>query len=48
MPNGRAVPAPRNARRPLSFAQSGLGLRLAVALALICLVWIALLPLVLA
>lgn len=42
-----AARRPRNDQRAFSLAQSGLSLRLGIALALIVLVWAALLPLVL-
>ena len=47
MPHDPPLRQPDDAPRAVSFAQSGVGLRLAVALSLVVLVWAAILPLVL-
>jgi hypothetical protein len=47
MPHSSPLHPSRNDRRALSLAQSGLGPRLAIAVALVLLVWAAILPLVL-
>ncbi len=47
MPRAANRRSPDNAPRAVSLAQSGVGLRLAIALLLVLLVWAALLPLVL-
>lgn len=48
MPHANSPHPSRNDRRAVSLAQSGLGPRLAIAVALVVLVWAAILPLVLA